>query len=94
MDGSLLISVVCVSLFARSFVSFNKPIKYLTLIPDSKQLVGQQISDLHPLGSLYNLTKLRLAANKVSDLSPLRSHTKLKELDLTENQIRDLQSSQ
>jgi Leucine-rich repeat (LRR) protein len=49
-----------------------------------------QISDLSPLASLTNLTRLGLSQNGITDLSPLTSLINLTDLGLYGNQISDL----
>ena len=53
-------------------------------------LRGNQISDISPLASLSNLTKLNLGGNEISDISPLASLTNLGALDLVNNQISEV----
>jgi Leucine-rich repeat (LRR) protein len=53
-------------------------------------LNGNAISNLLPLSSFINLTKLDLNNNKVVDIQPLEKLTNLTELSISDNYIYDL----
>jgi internalin A len=54
------------------------------------ELSGSKISNLLPLGSFTNLTRLDLANNQIVDIKPLRKLTKLTELGISNNRISDI----
>ncbi|MCS7460765.1 stalk domain-containing protein [Paenibacillus doosanensis] len=51
---------------------------------------GENISDLKPIGSLYNLTFLVLNNNQIRDICPVAGLYKLKRLVVSDNQIEDI----
>ncbi|OZH55749.1 hypothetical protein AFK68_02580, partial [Hydrocoleum sp. CS-953] len=53
-------------------------------------LMSRQISDVKPIASLPNLTRLVLHNNQISDLTPLASLTNLERLYLAYNKISDI----
>ena len=52
--------------------------------------MNNEVTDISPLASLTNLSRLDLTGNEISDLSPLASLTNLTKLTLTGNEISDL----
>jgi internalin A len=50
-------------------------------------LSNNKISDIKPIASLTNLTRLDLSNNQISDIKPLESLTKLINLELWANPI-------
>jgi internalin A len=61
------------------------------LFSDEINLPENQISDIKPIASLRNLTRLSLSFNQISDIRPLSGLTKLTTLFLIDNQISDIQ---
>ena len=59
-------------------------------LPTELRLWNNRISDISPLASLTNLTRLGLEGNQISDISPLISLANLTGLWLEENQISDI----
>lgn len=55
-------------------------------------LSGQELKDLGPVGTLFNLRKLNLAKNRIVDVSPLKGLSRLEDLTLNDNLIRDFSS--
>ena len=53
-------------------------------------LRSKQISDVRPIASLYELSRLFLSRNQISDVTSLASLTKLETLVLDSNQISDV----
>ena len=60
----------------------------------SLRIINQDISDLRPISSLFNLTEIVLYQNKITDITPLASLTSLKRVVLGHNQITDLTALQ
>lgn len=59
---------------------------------NSNKYFRGDITDISPLASLKNLTRLQLILQRVSDITPLANLTKLVDLNLSNNEIADFSS--